>query len=352
MLYWSIILFQICFRHKYCKCYMNPSMRSCFPVICAIFLPSGARSTEYFFSGSNPATVTVLDFSFEPCLKTRLSLHFWLQYLSWTIHPRLLPQVRQARKILSEGHIVILILHFNHPVSHFFILTFFNCQFTRITQYNRKSSINDLRSNSKFLLSKGGFLSQVNQQVKPVSATMQAVSSSGLRLGMVPLYLRASFLLHVLQMRNPATGAYCCFTSWSETSLSTSKNFEFDLKSLIGTLPIVLGDPRKLAVEERSVIRNGLTGWLKCRISMTIWPSDRIFRLWRTCGRSLGWMVQDNTEARNGGIIVFRHGSKEKSRTVTVAGLDPEKNIRYFWLLMVKILHKWQESSFSWKDSM
>ena len=38
-----------------------------------------------------------------------------------------------------------------------------------------------------------------------------------------------------------------------------------------------------------------------------------------------GW-ARINTETRNGGIIgVFRQGSKEKSRTVTVAGLDPAK---------------------------
>jgi len=32
-------------------------------------------------------------------------------------------------------------------------------------------------------------------------------------------------------------------------------NFEFALKSLIGTLPIVLGDPRKIAPEERARIK-------------------------------------------------------------------------------------------------
>jgi len=106
-----------------------------------------------------------------------------------------------------------------------------------------------------------------------------------------------------------------------------SKNFEFDLKSLIGTLPIVLGDPRKLAVEERSVIKK----WADWMVKMQDKYDYMTFRQdlpgfgEPAEGAWDGWS-RINTEARNGGIIgVFRHGSKEKSRTVTVAGLDPEK---------------------------
>ncbi|OFY76574.1 MAG: hypothetical protein A2V46_02935 [Bacteroidetes bacterium RBG_19FT_COMBO_42_7] len=106
-----------------------------------------------------------------------------------------------------------------------------------------------------------------------------------------------------------------------------SKNFEFDLKSLIGTLPIVLGDPRKLSPEKRSDIKQ----WADWMVKMQNEYDYMIFRQdlpgfgEPAEGAWDGW-ARINTETRNGGIIgVFRHGSKEKSRTVTVAGLDPAK---------------------------
>ncbi len=73
-----------------------------------------------------------------------------------------------------------------------------------------------------------------------------------------------------------------------------SKNFEFDLKSLIGTLPIVLGDPRKLSPEKRSDIKK----WADWMVKMQNEYDYMIIQtgssgLWRTCGRSMGWMGQD-----------------------------------------------------------
>lgn len=106
-----------------------------------------------------------------------------------------------------------------------------------------------------------------------------------------------------------------------------SKNFDFDLKSLIGTLPIVLGDPRKLSPEKRAEIKK----WADWMVSMQGKYDYMSFRqdipgfgepaegCWD------GW-ARINTEQKNGGILgVFRQGSMEKSRVVTFSGLDPSK---------------------------
>ncbi len=112
-----------------------------------------------------------------------------------------------------------------------------------------------------------------------------------------------------------------------------SKNFEFDLKSLIGTLPIVLGDPRKLTPEERSDIKKW-AGWM---VSMQQKYDYMSFRQdlpgfgEPAEGSWDGW-ARINTETKTGGIIgVFRQKAREKSRTIFVPGLDPEK--KYLVLL-------------------
>jgi alpha-galactosidase len=111
------------------------------------------------------------------------------------------------------------------------------------------------------------------------------------------------------------------------------KNFEFDLKSLIGTLPIVLGDPRKLSPEKRADIKK----WADWMASMQGKYDYMSFRQdlpgfgEPAEGSWDGW-ARVNTEKKNGGIIgVFRQGSREKSRVVTFPGLDPYK--RYSILL-------------------
>jgi alpha-galactosidase len=112
-----------------------------------------------------------------------------------------------------------------------------------------------------------------------------------------------------------------------------SKDFIFDLKSLIGTLPIVLGDPRKLSPEQRSEIKR----WAEWMVKMQDKYNYMSFRQdlpgfgEPAEGSWDGW-ARINTEKKNGGILgVFRQGAKEKSRTVTFAGLDPLK--RYSVLL-------------------
>ncbi|MDP4222212.1 MAG: GH36 C-terminal domain-containing protein, partial [Bacteroidota bacterium] len=112
-----------------------------------------------------------------------------------------------------------------------------------------------------------------------------------------------------------------------------SKNFDFDLKSLIGTLPIVLGDPRKLSQEKRAEIKK----WADWMVSMQGKYDYMSFRqdlpgFGEPAEGSWDAWARINTEKKNGGILgVFRQGSREKSRIVTFPGLDPYK--RYSVLL-------------------
>lgn len=106
-----------------------------------------------------------------------------------------------------------------------------------------------------------------------------------------------------------------------------SKNLEFDLKSLIGTLPIMLGDPRKLTTEKRSVVKK----WADWMIRMQGKYDYMSFRQdlpgfgQPAEGSWDGWS-RINTDRKNGGIAgVFRQGAMEKSRKVFINGLDPQK---------------------------
>jgi len=111
-----------------------------------------------------------------------------------------------------------------------------------------------------------------------------------------------------------------------------SKNLDFDLKSLIGTLPIVLGDPRKLTSDERAEIKK----WADWMVAMQKKYDYMSFRQdlpgfgEPAEGSWDGWS-RINTETRNGGIAgVFRQGASENSRTVFIPGL--EKQRRYLVL--------------------
>ncbi|MFH0758599.1 MAG: alpha-galactosidase [Bacteroidota bacterium] len=106
--------------------------------------------------------------------------------------------------------------------------------------------------------------------------------------------------------------------------------FEFALKSLIGTLPIVLGDPRKIPVESRMRIREW-SDWMKAMQAKYDYMSYRRdlpgFGEPRE-GSWDGWM-RINNDTREGGIIgVFRQGAGELSRQVFVKGLIPEKEYK------------------------
>jgi len=104
--------------------------------------------------------------------------------------------------------------------------------------------------------------------------------------------------------------------------------FEFALKSLIGTLPIVLGDPRKIPVEERARIRQW-SEWMQEMQEKYDYMSFRRdlpgFGEPRE-GAWDGWM-RLNRDTREGGVIgVFRQGAKEPVRRVFLEDLHPDRN--------------------------
>ena len=104
--------------------------------------------------------------------------------------------------------------------------------------------------------------------------------------------------------------------------------FEFALKSLIGTLPIVLGDPRNIAPEGRAWIRRW-SDWMQEMQERYDYMSFRRdlpgFGEPRE-GAWDGWM-RINNDTRGGGIIgVFRQGALEDTRQVFVKGLEPDRH--------------------------
>jgi len=102
--------------------------------------------------------------------------------------------------------------------------------------------------------------------------------------------------------------------------------FEFALKSLIGTLPIVLGDPRELSAEKRQRIRSWSTWMRKMqkRYNYMAYRRDLPGFGEPREGHWDGWM-RINNDSREGGIVgVFRQGSAEEERRVVLKGLKPE----------------------------
>jgi len=105
------------------------------------------------------------------------------------------------------------------------------------------------------------------------------------------------------------------------------KDWETHIKSIAGALPIMLGDPRKLSATDLKKYR-GYADWLqKMEHNYSIMNfrqdlpgfGEPMEGMWDGFQRI-------NTETKSGGIIgIFRHGSVETKRIVTVKYLDPEK---------------------------
>lgn len=105
-----------------------------------------------------------------------------------------------------------------------------------------------------------------------------------------------------------------------------SKDLEFDFLSLTGTLPIMLGDPRKLSDDSKKMLRSW-SDWLR---KMQETYDYMLYRQDLKCfgapmeGHWDGW-ARINTDTKEGGIIgVFRQGAVEQSRLVMVDWLDPD----------------------------
>jgi len=103
--------------------------------------------------------------------------------------------------------------------------------------------------------------------------------------------------------------------------------WETHIKSLAGSLPIMLGDPRKLSETELRKYKD-YSDWLKKM------ESNYSFMSYRQDLPGFGEPMEGmwdgfqriNTDSKKGGIIgIFRHGSVETKRVVTVNYLDPEK---------------------------
>ena len=99
-----------------------------------------------------------------------------------------------------------------------------------------------------------------------------------------------------------------------------------DFKSLAGTLPIMLGDPRKLSKEERAEYREW-AAWLKGLEARHSYMSFRQDLPGFGEPQECAWdgFARINTETKSGGLVgVFRWKSAERTRHVAVRGLDPE----------------------------
>ncbi len=107
-------------------------------------------------------------------------------------------------------------------------------------------------------------------------------------------------------------------------------DFLFSLKSLAGSLPIVLGDPRLLSAEQRATIKKW-ADWLKSA------QKNHDFMTFRQDLSGFGepqegsWdgFQRINSETHSGGIVgVFKQGAKETQRQVSVQMLDPATDYR------------------------
>ena len=98
-------------------------------------------------------------------------------------------------------------------------------------------------------------------------------------------------------------------------------------KSLAGTLPIMLGDLRKLTPAERAEYK-AWSSWLKALEARHGIMSFRQDLPGFGEPQEGAWdgFARINTETKSGGLVgVFRHDAAEPSRCVTVRGLDPER---------------------------
>lgn len=97
-------------------------------------------------------------------------------------------------------------------------------------------------------------------------------------------------------------------------------------KSLMGTLPIMLGDPRNLSAEERAEFKTW-TSWVKNlekKHGIMSFRQDLPGFGMPAVGSWDGF-CRINTETCSGGLVgVFREGAAEVTRTVTVRDLTPE----------------------------
>jgi alpha-galactosidase len=100
---------------------------------------------------------------------------------------------------------------------------------------------------------------------------------------------------------------------------------ELSFLSLAGTLPIMLGDPRKVSVEDRRKLRTW-ADWLRAmerKHGYFLFRQDLPGFGEPEEGHWDGW-ARLNTDTGSGGIFgLFRQGGAESTRGITLSGLDP-----------------------------
>ena len=107
-----------------------------------------------------------------------------------------------------------------------------------------------------------------------------------------------------------------------------SPEFIQELKTLIGSFPIVLGDLRKLSKEKKVEIRQW-TDWISAmqkKYNYDLFRQDLPSFGEPTEGSWDAWS-RINTDTKEGGIVgIFRQGSLDDQRTVSVPGLYVNKH--------------------------
>lgn len=103
-------------------------------------------------------------------------------------------------------------------------------------------------------------------------------------------------------------------------------DFELSLMSLAGSLPIVLGDPRLLSKEQRARMKTW-ADWLRNMQTRHDFMSFRqdLHGYGEPAEGNWDGYQRINSETKSGGIVgIFRQGSAENQRKVTVQYLNPE----------------------------
>jgi alpha-galactosidase len=104
--------------------------------------------------------------------------------------------------------------------------------------------------------------------------------------------------------------------------------WDLHVKSLAGSLPIMLGDPRKLQGDDLAKYR-AYADWLQSmqtKFDMMSYRQD-LAGFGEPMEGFWDGFQRINTDTKSGGIVgVFRHGSKESKRLVTINYLDSTKN--------------------------
>jgi alpha-galactosidase len=102
--------------------------------------------------------------------------------------------------------------------------------------------------------------------------------------------------------------------------------FELSLMSLTGSLPVVLGDPRLLNAAQRAHMKSW-AGWLRAMQEKHDFTSFRqdLKGYGEPAEGNWDGFQRINTETRSGGIAgIFRQGSAESHRRVTIQYLEPD----------------------------